>query len=135
MRLPIWRKSFFLVAGVVLFFAGWAVGKDDFTTRKTTLHCATWTAKPGLTQAEFDQFKTKLGKLQELFPGFHGIWIGKLLAPVTLNNEKRDHGIVLEFENAAAKDAYSKSPRREEWVKLFEEVRMPGSTFFDVVGE
>ena len=96
MRIFIGRNSLFLAVAVGLFFAGWAVGKEDFTTQKGTLHCATWTAKPGLTQQEFDEFKNQLGKLHDLFPGFRRIWIGKLMAPVTLNNTTRDHGMVLD---------------------------------------
>jgi len=122
-----------LAAGV--FFAGWAVGKEDFQTQKSMIHCAAWTAKDGLTQAQFNQFKAGLSKLPEMFPGLQRVWVGKLGAEVTYNNEKRDHAIALEFKDYQAKQNYSSSPRREEWLKMFETVRKPSSTNFDLIGE
>jgi antibiotic biosynthesis monooxygenase (ABM) superfamily enzyme len=123
------------LAAVVIFFAGWAAGRETFQTQKTAIHCAGWTAKEGLTQAEFDTFKAKLSALPGMFPGLRRIWVGKLGEEVTYDNQKRDHGIALEFDSYDAKLAYSKSPRRAEWLAMFESVRKPGSTNFDLIGE
>jgi len=135
MKNPIRRNTLLAVAATAVFFTGWAAGKANFQTQKTVLHCAAWTAKDGLTQAEFDAFKASLSKLPDMFPGLRRIWVGKLGSEVTYNNEKRDHSIALEFDSYAAKQAYSNSPHRPEWLKMFESVRKPGSTSFDLVGE
>ena len=130
------RKNVFLSAAAVgLFFAGWAAGKENFQTQKSMIHCAAWTAKDGLTQTQFDQFKASLSKLPGMFPGLQRVWVGKLGTEVTYNNEKRDHAIALEFKDYKAKQDYSSSPKREEWLKMFETVRKPGSTNFDLIGE
>jgi hypothetical protein len=135
MKTRIYRTALMSLAAVVVFFAGWVAGQENFHTEKTMIHCAAWTAKDGLTQAEFDTFKSNLSKLPDMFPGLKRIWVGKLGAEVTYNNEKRDHGIALEFESYEAKQAYSESRRRPEWMALFETVRKPGSTNFDLIGE
>lgn len=129
------RTALMTAAAVALFSAGWVAAREDFQTQKTMIHCAAWTAKEGLTQAEFDTFKDSLSKLPGMFPGLRRIWVGKLGEPVTYDNLARDHAIALEFESYAAKQAYSKSPRRAEWMALFETVRKPGSTNFDLIGE
>jgi antibiotic biosynthesis monooxygenase (ABM) superfamily enzyme len=129
------RNILLAVAGVGLFFSGWAMGKEGFSTEKTMIHCAAWTAKDGLTQAEFDKFKASLSKLPDMFPGLERVWVGKLGEEVTYNGEKRDHAIALQFKDYKSKQAYSNSPRRPEWLKMFESVRKPSSTNFDLVGE
>ena len=135
MQNQIRRNVLLTAAAAGLFFAGFAVGKEDFKTQKSMIHCAAWTAKDGLTQAQFDQFKASLSKLPDMFPGLQRVWVGKLGAEVTYNNEKRDHAIALEFKDYKAKQDYSNSPRREEWLKMFETVRKPSSTNFDLIGE
>ncbi len=130
-----YRTALVSVAAITVFFAGWVVGKEGFQTEKSMIHCAAWTAKDGLTQAEFDTFKSSLSELPDLFPGLNRVWVGKLGTEVTYNNEKRDHAIALEFESYEAKRAYSESKRRPEWLAMFETVRKPGSTSFDLIGE
>ncbi|MSO21121.1 MAG: hypothetical protein EXQ56_11815 [Acidobacteria bacterium] len=129
------RNTFLSVAAIGLFFAGWAVGKEDFQTQKSMIHCAAWTAKDGLTQAEFNTFKAGLAKLPDMFPGLQRIWAGKLGSDVEFNGEKRTHAIALEFDSLKSKRAYSESKRRPEWQALFSTVRKPGSSSFDLVGE
>ena len=106
-----YRNILLAVAGVGLFFSGWAMGKEGFSTEKTMIHCAAWTAKDGLTQAEFDKFKSSLSKLPDMFPGLERVWVGKLGEVVTYNGEKRDHAIALQFKDYKAKQADRKSTR------------------------
>ncbi len=135
MKNKFWRMSIFVVAAAGLFFAGWAVGNEGLQRNTTTVHAVAWTAKPGLTQADLDQFKTSLSKLPAMFPGLTNVWVGKLSKPVTYNNTTRTHGLALEFETLEDKLAYSSSSHRDEWMKMFGSVRSPGSTSFDIVGE
>lgn len=135
MKLRLGRAFLMLTASTVIFSAGWVAGQGSFHTETSMIHCAAWTAKDGLTQAEFDTFKASLSKLPGMFPGLRRIWVGKLGEPVTYESQTRDHGIALEFESYAAKQAYSKSARRADWMKMFETVRKPSSTNFDLVGE
>jgi antibiotic biosynthesis monooxygenase (ABM) superfamily enzyme len=129
------RNILLAVAGIGLFFSGWAVGKEKFATERSMVHFAAWTAKDGLTQAELDAFKSSLTKLPDMFPGLERVWVGKLGAEVTANGEKRNYAIALQFQDYKSKLAYSSSPRREEWLTMFETVRKPGSTSFDLIGE
>ena len=85
--------------------------------------------------ADLNQFKTSLSKLPGMFPGLKSAWVGKLSKPVTYNDETRTHGLALEFETLEDKLAYSSSSHRDEWMKMFNSVRSPGSTSFDIVGE
>ena len=129
------RGAMLAVAGVGMFFAGWAFGQGSFQTQKSTVHCVAWTAKDGMTPADLDRFKADLGKLPGMFPGLQRIWVGKLSRPITSGDATRDYGLAIEFTDMAAKQAYSDSARRDEWMQLFGTVRNPGSTSFDVVGE
>ena len=135
MNAAIRRNTLMSVAAVGLFFAGWAMGQPTRTTEKTTIHCASWTAKKGMTQAQFENFKKGFAKLPDKFPGMRRLWAGKLGEPVTFNGLIRTHAIAFEFDNLAAKRAYSASPNRPEWQELFSTVREPGSSSFDLVGE
>lgn len=135
MKTYIHRNILLTLAGIGLFFSGWAMGKEGFMTQKSMVHFAAWTAKDGLTQAEMDQFKASLTKLPDMFPGLERVWVGKLGTEVTANGEKRSHAIALQFTDYKSKLAYSNSHRREEWLKIFETVRKPGSTSFDLIGE
>ena len=127
-------KLCLLGIGCALFLAGWVMGQEKATAQKTTIHAAAWTAKADLTQQEFERFRSETAAMVGTVPGLKRVWVGKLRAPVTFDGNKRDYGIVLEFDNAKSKEAYSdKHP--EPWYSNFGKVRQPGSSNFDVVGE
>jgi hypothetical protein len=47
----------------------------------------------------------------------------------------RTHGLILEFDDVASKEAYSNHPNRAPWADVWGKVRVPRSTSFDVIGE
>ena len=127
-------KLCLLVIGCALFLGGWVLGQETVSTQKTTIHAAAWTARADLTPQEFEKFKIETAQMVGTFPGLKRAWVGKLRAPVTFDGNKRDYGIVLEFDNVKSKEAYSdKHP--SPWYEDFGKLRQPGSSNFDVVGE
>ena len=127
-------KISLLAFGCTLFLAGWVLGQEKATTQKTTIHAAAWTARADLTPQEFERFKAETAAMVGVVPGLKRAWVGKLRAPATFDGNKRDYGIVLEFDNVKSKEAYSdKHPM--PWYEDFGKIRQPGSSNFDVVGE
>lgn len=129
------RNVMMSAAAAGLFFAGWAMGQPERRTEKTTIHCVAWTAKKGMTGADWENFKKGFAMLPDKFPGMRRLWAGKLAEPVTFSGLTRDHAIAFEFDSLAAKRDYSASPNRPAWQELFATVREPGSSSFDLVGE
>ena len=121
------------VAGCLLFAAGMLVGQERATTQKTVIHAASWTALDTMTPQQFDNFRSETAALVGKVPGLRRAWVGKLREPVTFDGKKRDHGIILEFDDVKSKNAYSDN-HPSPWYEHFNMLRTPGSSNFDVVG-
>jgi hypothetical protein len=129
------RRSSVVLAGALLFVSGWLLGNENAVTQQTTIHAAAWTAADSMTQQDFDNFKKLSAGLVGQVPGLRRIWVGKLAKPITAEGIQRNYGVVLEFDDAKSKEAYS-SNRPPEWYATLNKLRNPqGSTSFDVVGE
>ena len=127
-------KVLLLAAGGLLFLAGVLVGEESASTQRTVVHAAAWTALDTMTPQQFDDFKKLSASLVGQVPGLRRIWVGKLRAPVTMEGQKRDYGVIIEFDDVKTKNAYSDT-HPEPWYSTFNKLRKPGSTNFDVVGE
>ena len=127
-------KSALCLVGGMMFVAGLLVGQERASTQKTVIHAASWTALDTLTPEQFDNFKKETAAMVGKVPGLRRVWVGKLREPVTFDGNKRNYGIVLEFDDVKSKTAYSdKHPM--PWYNDFNKVRKPGSSNFDVIGE
>lgn len=129
------RKIALLLAGGMLFGGGWLLGQQTATTQKTLLHVFAYTPVEGATQKDFDDFKKATADMIGKVPGLRKVWVGKLRRPLTQGEKQRVYGVAMEFENADALDAYAKNPVHEAWVKVYDKVRVEGTTTFDILGE
>lgn len=134
MRLWLGGRTLLLLAGGMLFVAGWVAGSQSAATQKTVIHAAAWTALEGMTQQQFDDFKKESAALVGQVPGLRRAWVGKLRAPVTVEGVQRNYGLIVEFDDVKSKEAYSAN-HPSPWYEMFGKLRQPGSTNFDVVGE
>jgi len=134
MRHLIGVKTLVCAVGCVMFLAGWLAGQEKAATQKTVVHAAAWTARGDMTQQELDKFRAETAALIGKVQGLRRVWIGKMREPVTFDGNKRDYGIILEFDDVKSKNAYS-AVHPEPWYEHFQKLRAkPGSNNFDVVG-
>lgn len=129
-----------------------------FGQQRTLMHCFTFTEVPEATAADWDAFKKATEELPSRIAGLKRVWHGKLARPLGLlqtaaaldaENQKklregeavpvqikmirRQYGVCMEFEGPDALKAYAKDPAHEAWVKVYEKVRVAGTTTFDIL--
>jgi hypothetical protein len=126
---------------------------------KGVMHCFTFTPIDTASQAEWDAFHKASAGLPQKIKGLKQVWTGKLMRPLPvwglnvadaearkkLNSEgkgtadvtlnRREHGACMWFEDEAAYKAYGSDPAHKEWVSVYEKVRKPGTTTFQIVGQ
>ncbi len=47
----------------------------------------------------------------------------------------RTFGVAMEFDNSDALDAYAGNPVHREWERVYERIRVQGTTTLDILGE
>ena len=130
------KRAGILAVGGLLFSVGWLLGQQTGNTQKALMHVFAYTPVTGATPQDFDNFTKATGELVGKIPGLKRVWVGKLRRPLDLgNNQKREYGVAMEFDDAKALDAYAKHPAHEAWVKVYDKVRVEGTTTYDILGE
>jgi len=147
MQQMITRKILYAMAGIILLITAWQLGQEtavsqstaaqalQATTPKTLMHVFAYTPVAGATQADFDAFRKATADLVGKIPGLRKVWVGKLRRPLEQDNVQRVYGVAMEFDNEAALDAYAGHPAHTEWIKVYDRVRVPGTTTLDILGE
>ena len=128
-------KAWLLAVVGLVFASGWVAGQQRATTQRTVVHAVAWTAKEDATPEGLEEFKQATESLVGSMPGLRRVWVGKLRQPLIIGDLKRNYGLILEFDDLATREAYSSHPNRVPWAAVWEKVRLPGSTNFDVIGE
>ena len=130
------KRIAMMLAGGMLLGVGWLLGQQTANTQKTLMHVFAYTPQPSATPQDFDNFRKATGDLVGKIPGLKRVWVGKLRTPLNLGgNVERDYGVAMEFDDAKALDAYAKDPAHEAWIKIYEKVRVEGTTTYDILGE
>jgi hypothetical protein len=133
-----------------------ALAVPSFAAEKGILHCFAFTPKAEATDADFQAYYEATEKLAKDYKGIKRVWYGKLRAPLNqvrveadspkkfsgtvtkleganVSRVRREHGACMEFKDAAAWDAYGKSPEHDAWVKVYEKVRVDGTTTYQIL--
>jgi hypothetical protein len=130
------KKIAVFTAATMLFGTGWLAGQQKGKSEKTLMHVFAYTPVEGATPQDFSNFTKATGDLVGKIPGLKRVWVGKLRRPLDLgNNAKREYGVAMEFDDTKALDAYAKNPAHDAWVKVYEKVRVEGTTTYDILGE
>lgn len=129
------RRVALLVTGAILFAAGWLGGQQTANTQKALMHVFAYTPLQGATDQDFANFKKATGDMVGKVPGLKKVWVGKLRRPLQQGEMKRVYGVAMEFEDEKALDVYAKHPAHTEWQKVYEKVRVEGTTTLDILGE
>ena len=136
MRKLLGGKTALWIGGALLFMAGCLVGQQRAAPQKTLLHVFAYTPLEGATQKDFDDFKKATGDMVGKVPGLRRVWVGKLREPVPAENDVvRTYGVAMEFDDIQALAAYASHPAHKEWEKIYEKVRVRGTTTLDILGE
>lgn len=104
---------------------------------KALLHCFFFTPIAEATQADWDAFYKATDELPAKIDGLNRVWIGKLTERAAVSQQVklgRQYGGCMEFGDEAALARYAAHPAHDAWVKIYEKVRVPGTTTFDIVG-
>lgn len=133
-----------------------AAGLSSFAAEKTVMHCFAFTPRPEAAEADFKAYYAANDQLAKDFKGIKRVWYGKLRAPLTqyrldpaaakqlsptndkaegatVTRVRREHGACFEFADTAAWQAYEKHPAHEAWVKVYDKVRVPGTTTYQIL--
>jgi hypothetical protein len=103
---------------------------------KSLMHVFAYTPVEGATQQDFINFTKATHDLVGKIPGLKRVWVGKLREPIPGENDKpRTFGVAMEFENEDALKVYATHPAHDQWVRVYEKVRVPGTTTLDIMGE
>ncbi len=97
------------------------------------MHCFAFTAIESASQADWDAFYKASDALPGKVPGLLHMWVGKLRRPLKSGDAVRQYGACMEFKDEAALKAYADSAGRKEWFAIFEKVRVPGTTTYDIL--
>ncbi len=123
---------------------------------KKLMHCFYFTAVPAATEADWQAFYKATDALPGQIPGLSRVWYGKLARDLVVYNTDaetrkklaagesatgpvtrlvRQHGVCMEFADAAALKAYAAHPAHEKWVEVYSKVREYGTTTMDFMGQ
>jgi len=148
-----------LLALGTLFLAAGSLAAGD----KSLMHCFAFTDVEGASAADWQAWEAATDKLPKEIPGLTHVWHGKLSSPLTqvavaakqgevdkatidkfrageavtlpVKRVVRQHGACFQFKDKAAFDAYSKAPAHYAWTKLYEKVRVDGTTTYQILGQ
>jgi hypothetical protein len=129
---------------------------SGFAAEKSILHCFAFTPRAEAAEADFKAYYAATDKLAQDFDGITRVWYGKLRNPLTqfrldpdsqkklspgtdkvegatVTRVRREYGTCMEFRDTAAWSAYEKHPAHDAWVKVYDKVRVPGTTTYQIL--
>jgi len=127
---------------------------------KKLMHCFAFTEITTATPEEWKAFAKATEALPGQIPGLTKVWHGKLSRPmgliqtdasadaeavkklragetvaVPVKMVRRQYGVCMEFAGPEALAAYSKHDAHSGWMKVYEKVRVAGTTTIDILGQ
>ena len=120
-----------LLMGVLLFHPLGSAGE------KALLHCFFFTPIAEASQADWDAFYDATDKLPSKIDGLNRVWVGKLTERAAVAQQVklgREYGACMEFSDEAALKVYTTHAAHDAWLKVYEKVRVVGTTTFDILG-
>ncbi len=143
------KKLLFCIA----VFAFTATAQD-----KKLMHCFAFTQIDAATPADWAAFAKATDELPGKVPGLSKVWHGKLARPMGITQVdgqvsdedrkklmagesvaakvkmvRRQYGVCMEFASQDALKAYAKHPEHDAWMKVYEKVRVAGTTTIDIL--
>lgn len=113
---------------------------DAAAGEKKLMHCFAFTEIESATDADWAAFMKATNELPDKIEGLEKVWVGKLRRPLRQYGRNQDEprvrqsGVCMEMADEAALEVYATHPAHSEWVKVYEKVRVAGTTTFDIIG-
>ena len=130
-------SSFRLGSAAMLLAAPFWLCSVAAAGEKALLHCFFFTPIAEASQTEWDAFYKATDELPSKIDGLNRVWIGKLTERGAVSQQVklgREYGGCMEFTDEAALARYTTHPAHDAWVKVYEKVRVAGTTTFDILG-
>lgn len=103
---------------------------------KGVMHCFAYTPMKEATPEQMQAFNKATDALPSKVTGLKRVWRGKLARPMKVpTGDPREYGVCMEFADQAAFKAYDAAPGHKEWVAVYEKVRVPGTTSYQIIAE
>ena len=132
------RRSILLYTALLVMLA---LSPSDATAgEKKLMHCFAFTEIESATDADWTAFMKATNELPDKIEGLEKVWVGKLRRPLRQYGRNQDEprmrqsGVCMEMADEAALEVYATHPAHSDWVKVYEKVRVAGTTTFDIIG-
>ncbi len=108
---------------------------------KGLMHCFAFTEIEGASEDSWDAFVKATNELPSKIEGLNKVWLGKLRRPLRQYGRNKDEpmlrqwGVCMEMTDEAALEVYATHEAHTAWVGVYEKVRVPGTTTFDIIGQ
>ncbi len=108
---------------------------------KALMHCFAFTEIEEATEDDWKAFMTATNELPGKIEGLEKVWVGKLRRPLRQFGRNQDEarlrqwGVCMEMADEEALAVYANHEAHTAWVKVYEQVRVPGTTTFDILGQ
>ena len=107
---------------------------------KKLMHCFAFTAIEDASEEDWNAFFKATDELPGKVEGLNKVWYGKLRSPLRVYNRDgkqsiRQWGVCMEMEDEKALRTYDEHDAHAEWVKVYEKVRVAGTTTYDILGQ
>jgi hypothetical protein len=103
---------------------------------KKLMHCFAFTTIKEASAADWKAFQEATDALPKTMSGVVSrVWHGKLRRPLRVGSDVREYGVCMEMPDEAALKTYASHPAHGAWVKVYEKVRVEGTTTFDILGQ
>lgn len=108
---------------------------------KALMHCFAFTEIEGATEDDWKAFMTATNELPGKIDGLEKVWVGKLRRPLRQYGRNQDEprlrqwGVCMEMTDEEALAVYADHEAHTAWVRVYEKVRVPGTTTFDILGQ
>ncbi len=121
------------------------------------MHCFYFTTIDGATDTDWQAFAKATEALPGKIQGLLSVWHGELRRPMrimstdretskkvragetnvtgTVRMVTRQHGVCMEMADEAALKTYADHPAHSDWMKVYEKVRVAGTTTVDILGK
>lgn len=108
---------------------------------KALMHCFAFTEIEEATEDDWKAFLTATDELPSKIDGLEKVWVGKLRRPLRQFGRNKDEpmlrqwGVCMEMTDEEALAVYADHKAHTAWVRVYEKVRVPGTTTFDILGQ
>ena len=123
-----------MTAALIIMTAAASAGE------KKLMHCFAFTELEGASEDEWNAFFKATDELPDKVEGLNKVWYGKLRRPLSQYNREgkqtvRQWGVCMELDSAQALTKYDEHPAHSDWIKVYEKVRVAGTTTYDILGQ